>query len=674
MAWTSVDIKPGVIRKATPYDTTNSWWNTSNVRWVSGALCPTGGNTRITSAAMPSKVRKLFQWRDNSSNIWMAVGHESGVRVQYGGDFDVTPGSFVGIGGVGNSGYGVGPYSDPTPVLDPNGTTSVKSSVVTISIASPGVVTWVAHGLTADDVIKFTTTGALPTGITAGTAYYVKPISADTFQLSTAPALASVTGSISGTTLTVSAVSSGTVAVGDLVSGTGVAGGTYVTALGTGTGGAGTYTVNNSQTVSSTTLTLLNKNRASVNTSGSQSGVQTATQYVGQDTYGRQRSYIAPQFRKPDFWSFASFGQDLLAVCSSDGRLLHMSPSTGQPVTMDVPTNAPIGNTAVLVTAERSVVLLGAEGNKRRVAWSDFENYNGWTFNVSTGQAGYIDIEATSPIVNGIRVKEGILILTQHEAFLMRYVGAPYFYGIEKLGATTFAAPNAIAIGGNMAVWFGDECFWVYDGSAVKPVQCPFFNDLKLDFDPVFGQYRASMHENGVFPEFWMDYPDINQTDGENNTYLIWNYVDNWWARGSRNVTASCGAQTAKYPIGSKSNLFIYQFEDGLLDGGLTRVGEVWAETSLLNFGAGARVADVSQALVSVDPEYGSQNYQIKIFSRFAGDQSETIYGPYLPRADGYTDMRAQGRDLRLRIEATNDNYWSLGPVRFDVATRGGER
>lgn len=63
-----------------------------------------------------------------------------------------------------------------------------------------------------------------------------------------------VTGSISGTTLTVTAVTNGTIAVGQRVSGTGVTDSTYITALGTGSGGAGTYTVNNSQAVTSTTL------------------------------------------------------------------------------------------------------------------------------------------------------------------------------------------------------------------------------------------------------------------------------------------------------------------------------------------------------------------------------------------------------------------------------------
>lgn len=64
-----------------------------------------------------------------------------------------------------------------------------------------------------------------------------------------------VTGAISGTTLTVSAVTNGVLAVGSFISGTGVTAGTYITALGSGSGGAGTYTVSASQTVSSTTIT-----------------------------------------------------------------------------------------------------------------------------------------------------------------------------------------------------------------------------------------------------------------------------------------------------------------------------------------------------------------------------------------------------------------------------------
>lgn len=71
------------------------------------------------------------------------------------------------------------------------------------------------------------------------------------------PAGASFTGAIAGNTLTVSAVASGTLAVGQPVSGAGVTAGTVITALGTGTGGAGTYTVNTAQTVASEAMTTL---------------------------------------------------------------------------------------------------------------------------------------------------------------------------------------------------------------------------------------------------------------------------------------------------------------------------------------------------------------------------------------------------------------------------------
>jgi hypothetical protein len=55
-----------------------------------------------------------------------------------------------------------------------------------MTIASPAVVTASAHGLGVGDSIKFSTTGALPTGLTAGTTYYVisAGLSADDFRVS----------------------------------------------------------------------------------------------------------------------------------------------------------------------------------------------------------------------------------------------------------------------------------------------------------------------------------------------------------------------------------------------------------------------------------------------------------------------------------------------------------
>lgn len=74
---------------------------------------------------------------------------------------------------------------------------------VTISIASPAVVTLSNHQLVLDDVIRFTTTGALPTGIVINTSYYVisTGLTSSAFQFSATLGGAAVntTGTQSGT-------------------------------------------------------------------------------------------------------------------------------------------------------------------------------------------------------------------------------------------------------------------------------------------------------------------------------------------------------------------------------------------------------------------------------------------------------------------------------------------
>lgn len=75
------------------------------------------------------------------------------------------------------------------------------SATVTITIASPGVITWTGHGLANGTPVVFTTTGALPTGLTSGTTYYVINAATDTFQ---------VAATVGGTAINTSGSQSGT--------------------------------------------------------------------------------------------------------------------------------------------------------------------------------------------------------------------------------------------------------------------------------------------------------------------------------------------------------------------------------------------------------------------------------------------------------------------------------
>lgn len=68
-----------------------------------------------------------------------------------------------------------------------SGTKTPPIGTFTVTIASPAVFSKTAHGLAQGDKVTFTTTGALPTGLTAGTTYFVQSagLAADSFRVST---------------------------------------------------------------------------------------------------------------------------------------------------------------------------------------------------------------------------------------------------------------------------------------------------------------------------------------------------------------------------------------------------------------------------------------------------------------------------------------------------------
>lgn len=80
-----------------------------------------------------------------------------------------------------------------------NGTSG--NAAVTMTIANPGVVTWNGHGLSDGDMVLMTTDGALPTGLAAGTVYFVVNSDTNTFQLeaSVGGGAIETTGAQSGT-------------------------------------------------------------------------------------------------------------------------------------------------------------------------------------------------------------------------------------------------------------------------------------------------------------------------------------------------------------------------------------------------------------------------------------------------------------------------------------------
>lgn len=155
----------------------------------------------------------------------LAVGLDSGGLLKLSTDSSVTGPLSVAKGGTGGTVAGtvglvqpgtISPYAmrvAPTGYLLCDGTAVSRttysalfavlhlSATITITIASPGVVTWTSHVLENGDPVVFTTTGALPTGITAGTTYYVVNKAANTFQIAASVGATAIntTGTQSGT-------------------------------------------------------------------------------------------------------------------------------------------------------------------------------------------------------------------------------------------------------------------------------------------------------------------------------------------------------------------------------------------------------------------------------------------------------------------------------------------
>lgn len=126
--------------------------------------------------------------------LFQATITPPGVMTEYGGI--TTPTGWLLCDG---TAYSRSTYADLYGAI-----TSSKGTV-TISIASPGVVTLNTHGLATGDNIELTTDGALPTGLSVNTNYYVIYNDANTFWLAT-----TLANALAGTKINTSGSQSGT--------------------------------------------------------------------------------------------------------------------------------------------------------------------------------------------------------------------------------------------------------------------------------------------------------------------------------------------------------------------------------------------------------------------------------------------------------------------------------
>lgn len=391
----------------------------------------------------------------------------------------------------------------------------------------------------------------------------------------------------------------------------------------------------------------------------------------GENTYGTARPTPSQLFSPYAFWSFDNWGEDVILTANSDGRLFYYDTS----VTTTAPaviTTAPTGNNSVLVTSERHVMAIGQSGGTGgslyRVAWSSAEDYTDWDFASTTNTAGFQDLDAHTPLLKGVEVREGTLILSQTDAYLAQYVGRPFIYGFTRISDASLLNPNTLVMFNGNAAWMGRTGFQLYSGGTVSFIDCPILNDIRNELDPLYGPFRAFGCVNGYYPEIWWFYPTTDET--ECNRYVIWNYGENWWAWGSLTRSAMAPGSDTRKPLMGTIGGEIFRHETGYTAAGSPRYPDIYLESGALPVNDG--IVDINSIRAATG--VGAQTLTVTAYSRYAPEGTEYTFGPYSPRSNGYTDTRISGSAPRLRFQPSSDAQWALGKVYLDVKGRAGAR
>lgn len=307
-------------------------------------------------------------------------------------------------------------------------------------------------------------------------------------------------------------------------------------------------------------------------------------------------------------------------------------------------------------------------GSLLRIAWSSSEDHTDWNFSSVTNTAGFQDLDAHSPLLTAVQVREGQLILGLTDAYLAQYVGQPFIYGFTRLSDAAMLHPDSVVKFEGKAAWLSANGFKLYNAGSIQTLDCPILADIFSEMDPDYGRFRLHGGYNGVFPELWWFYPTVGNTEA--NRYIIWNFVENWWMWGMLSRSAMAPGMVYKFPLMGTSTGLMYEHETGFTDSGNPRIGQIFAETGALPLSQDGNIVDVnSLQMATINGAISAT-----AFTQYTPDGAETTFGPYTPRSDGYTDTRFSGRNARLRYNFLADIATGVGMTRLEINKQRGAR
>ena len=411
------------------------------------------------------------------------------------------------------------------------------------------------------------------------------------------------------------------------------------------------YVVNASNTVTDITPATLTSGLldAAVNT-GYGGG------FYGSTFFGAERP-DSGNYSEATTWSLDNFGEYLIACSSTDGKLLEWQLNTSSDAA--VIANAPINNKSVMVTEERFVFALGADGNPRKIQWCDRENNTEWTPS-ATNEAGDIELQTSGQVMAGIRTRGQTLILTDADAHSATYIGPPFVYGFERVGTSCGMVARKAAVNTDAGVfWMGQNGFFNYNGTTVQEIPCEVYDHVFSDIN------RAQISKcwalaQGQFGEVWWFYP--SGSSNEIDRYVVYDFKANHWLIGDLSRTAGVDRSVFKYPFMSDASGNLLEHEVGLNYDGAA----IFAESGPISIGSGDQVMAVREVIPD-EKTLGDVTATFK--TRFHPTDTERTYGPY--NMSNPTSVRFTGRQVRMRIEGERLSSWRVGIMRLDAEARG---
>lgn len=392
----------------------------------------------------------------------------------------------------------------------------------------------------------------------------------------------------------------------------------------------------------------------------------------GYGSYGTPRPLKVNSVKLAPVYTLANWGQNLMAMTSSDGRLLEWDPTNPTDPAVAVE-NAPINNRMFVVTPQRHVMLFGADSTFNKFWWCDEEDNTDWNVASVDTKAGDYTIQPASAFVSVSMSGAEILAFTaSNDGYAISYIGLPYIYGVEKFQCDAVPmSPEALIDTPLGCVWATIDGFWYYSGGSAVSLTCSVWDWVDKNLYDDMARQSASFVINPLYSEIYFFFPS---TAAGNDRYVVFNYKDNWWANGKMKRTCGVKSQYAGYPLMSDGQN-VYQHDSG--GGYALQDGEElpYIKSQVINTAGGALMTSIPRALMDV----GGDGSDLEFFLEYQIDRSTAaaVYqsspGEIMGGAVGFGDAAPTGRDLWLvaRQKSNIVKDWTMGDTIVETIPRG---